>query len=1316
MFKHISIFITICLFSLIVSANTLLDVSRYSFHYLTTNMGLSNQKITNIVQDSIGMTWISTKAGIDRFDGTFIKNYNLLDDNDIVSYGRNSFYVKKSYYNEIWAFNSSGKVYKYDIYTDEFRLSVDIHKYFNEYFYINDIFIDINNRIWISSNNGLYAYEKEIGLRKIIDGAIFYSIFQSNQNLYICSSKNLYLINVISENIQVLLENVNCQSVYYDRRIESLWIGTFDNGLLLFDCDKRNLINTDKLKELPKLPYRSIISFNDSILLLGIDGLGVYAINNKTFDYACILNSDASKDTGLLRGNGVYVLYIDKFSNVWVGSHTGGVMYMTHREYIYNSVSYKNGNYGISDNHVNAIIEDSEGKLWYATNNGLNVQNGDKWISYLRGNVLLTLCEDNNGNIWSAGYGTGIYCVSKNTGRVKHFSSVEDPRITTDYIYSIVKDNDGNIWFGGIHGKLTKYVISKDDFEYYDIDLVNSMKIVGDKLAIATARGLYILDIYTGDYKNYFISSTDAGTKSNNFIYFLYFETPEIIWFGTDGGGLNRYDITTGKARTFYKSDGLPSNYVYGICKDKKNRIWVGTDKGLAYVDHVLDSCCITNVGFIDDSYEFNYMSFTQLKNGIFAYGSNNGVVFFNPNEYNINTNNSFLHISSFETIGGKNISLDIINKMLYDKRHIQLEYENNSFIISFVNIMYSDINTISYSYKLDGFDSEWSRLSHDLKSRYTNIPPGDYVFKVRAFDMRNKTLLAERTLRLTVAQPYWNTVYAWIIYILLFLTCVYIIWKSFTNKLKRKHFEEKISFFINTAHSIRTPISLVMAPLLDLKKEIGVPESGKYYLDTAIQNTDRLYKLVSQLLDFQKMDTTNNNKLNISEYNVNNYLKTKIEEFELLCKKKNITLRLLEDSVDVKMFFDKDKFDLLFDNLISNAYKYTPEGGYIKLRVNQKDDKVFIYVIDNGIGIPKNERKYIFTSFYRATNAINSKIVGSGIGLLLAKRIVKLHNGVIKFSDNDIQGLTFEMIFHKCDKRLKKKLENDSVVHSYNNDTFRLNNEIITADSDNNFDDTKENILILEDNDELRLYLKKMFINDYNVIDFDNGESGIEYLKTNYVDIIISDIMMPGIDGNNFCRRMRLDIRTSHIPIILLTALSERDDIIKGLTYGANDYITKPFDPNVLKLKVKNIISNKVAILKTITMNLEGGDDYVGRVKTFEIPGISELDNDFLNKCTSYIENNISNPNLNVISLCRELMMSRTLFYGKMKTLTGQAPNDFIKTIRMNKAASLLKKGMMIQDVAVSVGMVDPKYFSTVFKKYFGLSPSKFQQENIKN
>lgn len=1310
MFKHISIFITICLFSLIVSANTLLDVSRYSFHYLTTNMGLSNQKITNIVQDSIGMTWISTKAGIDRFDGTFIKNYNLLDDNDIVSYGRNSFYVKKSYYNEIWAFNSSGKVYKYDIYTDEFRLSVDIHKYFNEYFYINDIFIDINNRIWISSNNGLYAYEKEIGLRKIIDGAIFYSIFQSNQNLYICSSKNLYLINVISENIQVLLENVNCQSVYYDRRIESLWIGTFDNGLLLFDCDKRNLINTDKLKELPKLPYRSIISFNDSILLLGIDGLGVYAINNKTFDYACILNSDASKDTGLLRGNGVYVLYIDKFSNVWVGSHTGGVMYMTHREYIYSSVSYKNGNYGISDNHVNAIIEDSEGKLWYATNNGLNVQNGDKWISYLRGNVLLTLCEDNNGNIWSAGYGTGIYCVSKNTGRVKHFSSVEDPRITTDYIYSIVKDNDGNIWFGGIHGKLTKYVISKDDFEYYDIDLVNSMKIVGDKLAIATARGLYILDIYTGDYKNYFISSTDAGTKSNNFIYFLYFETPEIIWFGTDGGGLNRYDITTGKARTFYKSDGLPSNYVYGICKDKKNRIWVGTDKGLAYVDHVLDSCCITNVGFIDDSYEFNYMSFTQLKNGIFAYGSNNGVVFFNPNEYNINTNNSFLHISSFETIGGKNISLDIINKMLYDKRHIQLEYENNSFIISFVNIMYSDIAAVSYSYKLEGFDSEWSELSRDLRSRYTNIPSGNYNFRVRAFDTRNKNLLAERTLKLTVAQPYWNTIYAWIIYILLFSACIIIVWKSFTNKLKRKHFEEKINFFINTAHSIRTPISLVMAPLLDLKNEISASEKGKYYLDTAIQNTDRLYKLVTQLLDFQRLDTANN-KLNIFEYNINDYLRTKIEEFELLCKKKNITLKLQEDCIGVKMLFDKDKFDLLFDNLISNAYKYTPEGGSIKLRVNQKSDKVLVYVIDDGIGIPKNERKYIFTNFYRASNAVNSKIVGSGIGLLLAKRIVRLHNGTIRFNNNNTQGVTFEMVFNKYDKHLKRFMCSRAAEIVDVNSILSSDIETVTDKNEHSYDKSKEKILILEDNDDLRIYLKRMFVYDYNVIDFDNGESGMEYLKTNSVDIIISDIMMPGINGNDFCRYLKSDIRTSHIPIILLTALSEKDDMIKGLTYGANDYITKPFDPNVLKLKIKNIISNKQAILETITMNIESGDS----VKPIDIPGVSDLDNDFLNRCTIYIEDRMSDPELNVLSLCRELMMSRTLFYGKMKSLTGQGPNDFIKTIRMNRAANLLKKGMMIQDVAVSVGIIDSKYFSTVFKKHFGVSPSKYQQSNKK-
>ena len=509
---------------------------------------------------------------------------------------------------------------------------------------------------------------------------------------------------------------------------------------------------------------------------------------------------------------------------------------------------------------------------------------------------------------------------------------------------------------------------------------------------------------------------------------------------------------------------------------------------------------------------------------------------------------------------------------MLNEGKTIRLKYNENSFLISFISVSYQYQQDIQYSYQLKGFEQNWSAPTKELGIRYTNIPPGDYTFHVKSMSKNGGRQLDEQTIRIHIAQPYWNTTLAWLIYIILLAGITYFVWRFFANKMEKKHFSEKIQFFINTAHDIRTLVTLIMAPLGDLSKEEGLSKEGKRYLQIARKNTEKLYNLITQLLDFQKIDTTHLT-LQVAEYDLKSYLQEKVLSFQTLCESKQIRMQLLLPDSPVSLWMDKDKADKIFDNLFSNAVKYTPAGGEITIKVEQNDKKITIAVKDNGIGIPRKAQRYIFSNFYRAENAVNSKETGSGIGLLLTRRLMKLHKGHISFSSNEGEGSTFLLTFRKGNRHLARYIVPARIDTSILpvaepvikviepsdllSDVPDLSDTDLSDTDTNNApqtDKSKERIMIVEDNDELRFYLKKTFAPIYSVIDKPDGESALEYLKDKSVELIISDVMMPGIQGDELCRRIKSDFATSHIPVILLTAKTEKDAILEGLESGADE------------------------------------------------------------------------------------------------------------------------------------------------------------------
>ena len=590
-------------------------------------------------------------------------------------------------------------------------------------------------------------------------------------------------------------------------------------------------------------------------------------------------------------------------------------------------------------------------------------------------------------------------------------------------------------------------------------------------------------------------------------------------------------------------------------------------------------------------------------------------------------------------------------------------------------------------------------------------MPPGGYTFHVKAIGRSNGRVLGEASLRIHIAEPWWNSWWAWIIYLCLLSGIAYFGWDYYKERLHRRYYDEKINFFVNTAHNIRTPLSLVLAPLADLAKDASLSEQNRGFLDMAQRNGDKLLRMVTELLDFQKVGQTKE-MLHLQDVSLLVLLRQQVDKFQTMAAEKHIRLDLEEEG-DSVVKTDMKMIDLVFENILSNAIKYTPDGGKVTVSSSlAEDNMISIHVSDTGIGIPMSEKKHIFQSFYRASNAVNSQEKGSGLGLMLTKQLVEKLGGKLTFESEEGKGTTFSF-------------------------TLPVAEAAVSAEASTS-DQHRDTILFVDDNADLRQYIRMAFSDTYHVVDVESGEEAIRYLRENgECDIVVSDVMMPGIQGDELCRRIKENKETSWLPVILLTAKAGRDFMIEGLGLGADDYIAKPFDSAILASKIDSMLKNRrrlsqyymersLALVRageasvkassgaasvSSDENKKSSDENITSSDENKIDSV-ELDPQdqvFIDKTTQLVMTNLSDTDFNIDRLCREMAMSRTLFYGRLKNLTGQAPQDFIRLIRLEQAAMYLEQGDSVMDVSVKAGFVNVKYFSTVFKKHFGVSPSKY-------
>ncbi len=1324
-------FAIIATFSMAVNAtltNRMFDVRHIGYAE-----GLSSQRVFSIVEDEHGAMWIATKTGIDRYNGQVVKNYKLPGNFYYGDLAGRRLHLLYDIRQGIWAYDHTGRIYRYSVSYDCFEQMLHVGRMIQEDVILNKLAFDGDGVLWIGLDKGLYRRKADGSVVAVLKGEYVNDITFISDRLFAGTFTGVWqVLWKKTDEKRQLLKGWHVQTLWGDERNGKLWIGTFDNGLLVMEQDGSRLKTLDRQETKFLHPIRAITDYDSATVLIGVDGGGVYAADKNTKSVRLLMNTEDTTET-FLRGNGVYAVTKDSRGNIWTGCYTGGVSVAILQKYPISILVHEKGNvHSLPSNNVNDIEENRDGKQWFATDDGISIRQvaQEKWKHVLKGTVTVSLCKAGNGNMWAGTYGNGVYLLDAE-GRVLRHLTKQQGELATNYVFSIRQDRDGDLWIGGLDGCLMMFGKEKENRRMFNVKWVQSIEVIDfERIAVATVNGFCIVNKRTGEIQDYATSQEFHNRNASAYIISMLFNDDGTVWLGTEGGGLNLYDIQRREVKTITMQDGLPSNDIYSLQQDDKKRLWVSTGKGIALIDGERVSN-LSYVGSIDK--EYNKSSFAKLRNGGFAYGSTDGAVFVMPFAVSTADYEGVLRFTGltvdYQDAGEKKHLKPAIHSMLTDGA-VRLDYKHNSFAVSFESINYRFQRDIVYRYILEGYDNDWSEPSANGRAQYTKVASGTYLFKVCSLRRSDGKILSESSLKVEVGQPWWNSWWAWILYICMVGIVFYFILRYKSYQLQKKYDEDKIRFFINTAHNIRTLVALIMAPLEDLCSEQNLPDKIRYRLNLAYESTCKLHTSIAHLLDFERIDI-DKRPFSPVPVNLTDVLSKEISAFRSLCNKKQLSLNFSASGKCVFIPADRYLVEMLFDNLLSNACKYTMSQGEISVSLKTMRRKVVITLKDNGIGIPKHAKRHIFSDIYRAENARKSHEEGTGFGLLQVYRIVRILHGKIAFRSEEGKGTTFIVtlprIVTPAEIQPAKTVCNISdctcTDDGVRQERVDVPEAYTGASSRSVASDDRNTLLIVEDNETLRCYLRRTFEHHYRVVDVADGQEALACLEREYPDIILSDVMMPGIQGDELCRRIKANPDTSGIPVILLTAKANHEAMAEGLKKGADDYIPKPFSTEILRLKVQGLIDNRNRLREFFMRQAIAQVEISGKERQAEenafpdgiqsdgipVANRSESDRQFVVQATQIVIDHLDEFDFSINFLCREMAMSRTLFYSRLKSLTGKGPQEFIRVIRLQKAAELLKKGKSVTEVAAETGFVNTKYFSSLFKKQFGIQPSKY-------
>lgn len=1311
-----------------------------SYQHIGVRNGLSSRKVYFIQQDQKGYMWFLTHEGIDRYNGKEFKQYNPIYKDKVLSTQQDLSWLHVDKEDNLWVIGRKGKAFRYEPPYDRFVLKYEIpDSLCHTSSPIPSSYIDNHNRIWLPSAHSIHIYDINSGesfaVPQNFEGEITAIIQQDPTHYFIGTEFGIHYVKFTNNQLSVLPEEnlsklfLQVNDLYYDQRSQQLFIGTFQKGVYILDIKNNDCVNPDT--ELMDVSVTRIKPLNESEVLVATDGGGIHKLNVLTHQTSPFIVANYNSEN-MMTGNNINDLYIDKQKRIWIANYPIGVTIRDDRyaQHIWYKHSLGNSQSLIND-QVNGIIEDSEGDLWFATNNGVSLYRTQtkEWNSFLssfngrfnqQNNVFLSLCEATPGNILVGGFSSKVYNIHKKDGKITVLPLDEYYRLNKirpdKYIRAIFKDSQKDVWLGG-HYNLKRIDLEKKEIKRYPG--ISSVTCIlerdKDEMWIGTTKGLFLLDKESGDIKQIAL-----GTESDH-IYSLCQTKSGKLYIGTNGAGLLIYDLIQDKMATFdKKQSALLSNNIYTVLTDGNNNIIFSTESGLtryypnSEYQNEKDSIVFHNwtkeQGLRTN--HFNQSSGAIRKNGNFVFGSSDGAVEFEKNLDLPRHYNSTLVFSDFRLFYESVYPGDPGSPLQKNIDETDILYLNNnqnifSFKVSSINYDYP--SNILYSWRLKGFYNSWTKPSQENIIRFTNLDAGKYTLEVRAISNEDNKPLETRSIDIVVEPPFWESGWAIMFYILIIALIASVIIRLLYLGKQNRIADEKFQFFVNTAHDIRTPLTLIKVPLEDIKDREELTIDGQRNMNTAIRNINTLLRLTTNLLNFERLNLYSSS-LYIAEFELNSFITEIMRSFHSYADVKRISFNYNSNFRETNVWFDREKMDSILKNIISNALKYTPESGSVEVYAFETDNTWSVEVKDTGIGIPANEQKKIFKSHFRGSNAIDYKITGTGIGMVLVAKMVKFHKGKISLNSVENKGTTIKITFPKGNKHFDKAhLSFSSEINSSPEETETSLIVDTSSASDSQKKATKgQRILIAEDNPEMRGYLVEILSEEYSIVSCENGKQALKIVKEFNPDLVISDVIMPEMCGDELCKILKNDIDTSHIPVMLLTALDDDKNRLKGIQTGADEYLIKPFNIGILKATISNLLTNR-ALLRSKFANLE-----IKEEDSTSLNSMSDLDFIFVNKLKEHVEENMSDPEFNIDVLASLMNMSRTSMYSKIKVLTDLTPSDYVRNIRLNRAAQLLKEGQNnVTEVAELTGFSDAKYFREVFKKYFKVSPSKYKGES---
>ncbi len=1272
------------------------------FYNINSMYGISMRKITSISKDEKGFIWGASKMGILRVTEGDCRIYQLpYIATDIVSV--NLIYS----YSGLYAYTNNGQLFRYDKLHDQFTLFTNLREYIDDkYLSVYKIIGSDDGCLWMACTRGLYKLKNDTMVIAVETGNQVRNIlFSDNESLIYTTDTEIKQINIKTKKTCIIYNSkvgidMNISSLLHDKKSNRLWVGTFSSGLHFINLETKKQ-HKIAIPNFPRQPILALEANTDSTYLVGIDGKGVWELNREG-DAVLNVYKENIDNPSSLQGDGVYDILCDENNRVWVSTYSGGLSFFEQKPVALHHITHQiNQLNSLVNNNVNRVIEDRDDNIWFATNNGISRwdRENNKWDTFLHNKLddaqaFLSLCEDNDGNIWAGTYSSGIYILNGKTGRQMNHFNPEDTSSESPckFIFDIFKDSQGDIWIGGIESNVLCYLAKEKRFRSYPKLPVNSFhELTSGKVLGTCSHGLLLFDKNSGKVKTmldgYIV--LDCAILNND------------IWIATAGDGLLKYNIETNEIKQYTTKSGILSNYINSIIYSNGNLI-LGTENGLCKYNIADNSVYTYPSIFSFSKLSYNTSARCGLKSGEFVWGTNNGAIIFDPTTF-FNTKLKGKIYFQDINISGRSIREipEMMTEPIDELDSIKLNYDQNVFSLELLPIGIS-VSQCKFSWKMEGIDLDWSIPTSLRTVTYTNLPDGQFTFKVRMYDNSFTQIIDERFIHIHIVPPFWRTWWFLLITIVGIVLIVLVLINFYIKHLKQIHAEDKIRFFTNMAHDIRTSLTLINAPIEELNKERNLSESGHYYLNLATEQSDRLTFVATQLLDIQKVDI-GKGQLFLTMTDIVKLVRLRIMMFETSARKNQIELVFSTDQESYSTAIDEIKMEKVVDNLLSNAIKYSLSGGKVEVRLNCMEKEWILCVKDYGLGISENAQKKLFREFYRGDNAVNSRMVGSGIGLLLTKNYVSMHQGQISIESKEHVGSFFKIVVpYKIVDQSDCIIADETPTEAQ--ETLATPTIVVEDPNAETQDQQKKkwHLMLVEDNSDLQGFMKHAFQKQYIISTASNGKEAWEMIEKEAPDLVISDIMMPVMDGFEFCRLMKSTFTTSHIPIILLTSLSEKTHELEGLGLGADDYITKPFDMKLLEQRILSIVRNR-EVVKNRILKFSGK-----AIESYEPILTNEQNDQFVKRAIEVVQKNMDNSEFGKDDFAKEMFVSTSLLYKKLKSLTGQSPVDFIRTMRINHGMELLRTGKYsITEISEACGFSSATYFGTVFKKHFGKAPS---------